>query len=82
MILESDNIEATRLIIKGLADKHACSTLRHIQATLLRQWAAKLQHIARESNRVADYIWKLFHTEGSNLKMLEDPVPGCRPGPS
>ncbi|KAF7824308.1 hypothetical protein G2W53_022452 [Senna tora] len=78
IIVESDSVQAVNLISVNLDRNHPLYNITHkIKLLLAKAWTAKVVHISKDSNKVADSLACKAHTLGFVLYTFNDPPVCC-----
>ncbi|KAK8627393.1 hypothetical protein V6N13_135005 [Hibiscus sabdariffa] len=73
--LESDSLEAVRLVLSNSPDVAVCGLVLSIKGWLSKMWQVRILHVYREGNRVVD--WKAITgrmQRGLNATLVEVPI--------
>ncbi|KAL4354521.1 hypothetical protein GQ457_06G016340 [Hibiscus cannabinus] len=73
--LESDSLEAVRLVLSSSPEVAVCGLVLSIKGWLSKVWQVRIQHVSREGNRVADRMaTKGRMQRGLNATFIEVPT--------
>lgn len=67
MILENDNVKATRVLTDEFVGVTNSSSVRHIQGLLALQWEVLVRQVDHVSSMVVDFVAKAFDRKGAAL---------------
>ncbi|KAF7814111.1 putative ribonuclease H protein At1g65750 family [Senna tora] len=77
VILETDSLNAERLIHQAFEEGHCSAQLvQGIHKLMAQEWEVVIQHVYREANFVADRLAQLGHYENFSVRIIEQP-PDC-----